>query len=37
VNGTEAAEKIIIKAIQIKVFKQEVTALRSGRMVSKTS
>ena len=30
-------EKIIIKAIQVKVFKQEITALRSGRMVSKRS
>jgi len=36
-NDIETAEKIIIKAIQVKAFKQEITALRPGRMVSKTS
>ena len=37
VSDIEVAEKITIKAIQVKAFKQDITALRSGRMVSKTS
>ena len=37
VNDIDTAEKIIIKAIQVKAFKQEILALCPGRMVSKTS
>ena len=37
VNDIETAEKIIIKAIHVKAFKQEILALRSGRMVCKRS
>ena len=33
----EAAEKVIIKAIQTKAFQQEITALSTGKMVSKSS
>jgi len=37
VNDIETTEKIIIKAIHVKAFKQEILALRSGRMDSKRS